>query len=161
MTEQHELQTTEKMEQDFEVVQTPDGKFQKVMKYRKYYSFIPETTQDQLRLYNALNDQTNKIVTPLKNMIGEKLTIKNVFMNPYESLDRNTGELTYGVTTSIENADGAFFATSSKSVYYSLINMFESFGYPNTDSYNHLEVEVTGTKMPNGVQINLNLVDIK
>src|SRR5699024_9382114 len=54
--------------EDFTIVKTEDGKFKKNMKYKKFFSRVPETEEDQIELYKVFNDSDSGLVTPLKNM---------------------------------------------------------------------------------------------
>src|SRR5699024_564028 len=145
---------------DYKIVQLPDGTFKKNMKYHEYFSRVAETEEEKIELYNVFNDSDNGIVTPLKNMVKKEITLKHVFIQPYESFDETTGNLTSGVTTTIEDVDGNYYATSSKSVYYTIMNVMQTFGYPTDDNFKPVKLLVTGTKRQNGVQIDLQLVGI-
>lgn len=143
---------------DYRIVQLPDGKYKKNMKFHKYFSRQAETEEEQIELYKVFNDSDSDLVTPLKNMINKELTIQHVFIQPYQSFDENTGNVTEGVTTTIQDPDGKYYATSSKSVYYTIKGIFTSFGNPSSENYKPLKVQVTGTKRQYGVQIDLKLI---
>ena len=65
------------------------------MKYEKFFSKVPETDEDQLRLYQAFNsDEDSKLVTSLKTIEGMPIEIQNVYFNPYQSFDEETGSRT-------------------------------------------------------------------
>ena len=144
--------------EDYKIVRTPDGKFKKNMKYKQYFSRVAETEEEQIELYNVFNDSDSELVTPFNNMVNKEITIKHVFIEPYESFDETTGNLTDGVTTTIEDVDGSYYATSSKSVYYTVLNIMKTFGYPDDENFKPVKVKVTGTKRQNGVQIDLKLI---
>lgn len=143
---------------DYRIVKLPDGTFKKNMKYKQYFSRIAETEEEQIELYKVFNDSDSELVTPLSNMKDKEITIKHVYIQPYESFDEKTGNLTDGVTTTIEDVDGSYYATSSKSVYYTIYNIMNTFGYPNNENFKPVKVKVTGTKRQNGVQIDLELI---
>src|SRR5699024_6697972 len=160
-TETGEIVNTEIVVQeneDYKIVRTPDGKFKKNMKYKEYFSRVAETEEEQIELYNVFNDSESGLVTPLKNMTGKEIVLKHVFIQPYESFDEDTGNLTDSVTTNIEDTEGNYYATSSKSVYYTVGNIMKTFGYPTDENFKPVKVLVTGTKRQNGVQIDLQLV---
>lgn len=143
---------------DYKIVKLADGSFKKNMKYKQYFSRTAETEEDQIELYKVFNDSESGLVTPLKNMVGKEIVIKHVFIQPYESFDEKTGTLTDGVTTTIEDTEGNYYATSSKSVYYTIFNIMQTFGYPTDENYKPVKVMVTGTKRQHGVQIDLQLI---
>lgn len=142
----------------YKIVKLPDGSFKKNMKYQQYFSRTAETEEEQIELYKVFNDSNSELVTPFNNMVNKEITIKDVFIQPYESFDEKTGNLTDGVTTTIEDTEGNYYATSSKSVYYTVLNIMKTFGYPSEEVYKPVKVKVTGTKRQNGVQIDLQLI---
>lgn len=144
--------------EEYKIVKLQDGTFKKNMKYKQYFSRIAETEEEQIELYKVFNDSDSDLVTPLGRMVDKEITIKHVFIQPYESFDEKTGNLTDGVTTTIEDVDGSYYATSSKSVYYTIYNIMNTFGYPNNENYQPVKVKVTGTKRQNGIQIDLELI---
>src|SRR5699024_9228811 len=156
LIENTELVITET--EDYTIVKTEDGKFKKNMKYKKFFSRIPETEEEQIELYKVFNDSDSGLVTQLRNIVGKELTVSHIFTAPYQSFNEDTGNVTNGVTTTIEDTEGNYYATSSKSVYHKLQSIMETFGSPAEDSYKPLKVEVTGTKRQNGVQIDLTLI---
>lgn len=143
---------------EYKIVQLEDGTFKKNMKYQQYFSRTAVTEDEQIELYKVFNDSESGLVTPLRNMVNKELTVSHVFIQPYESFDEKTGNLTSGVTTTIEDIDGSYYATSSKSVYYTLLNIMQTFGAPTDDNYKPVKVKVTGTPRQHGVQINLSLI---
>ena len=145
---------------EYRIVQLEDGTFKKNMKYSQYYSRQAETEEEKIELYNVFNGQDDELVTPMKNMINKEITIAHVFMQPYESFDEQTGKQTSGVTTTIQDVDGSYYATSSKTVYYTLGNIFETFGAPHEEDYKPVKVKVLGRKQQNGIQIDLQLIGL-
>lgn len=143
---------------DYKVVQLPDGTFKKNMKYHAFQSRTPETEEEQIELYQVFNDSSSALVTPLRNMIDQEITLQHVFIQPYESFDEKTGDVTPGVTTTIQSVDGQYFATSSKSVYHKIRGLFQAFGNPTHENFKPLKLKVTGTKQKNGIQIDLQLI---
>lgn len=146
----------------YQVVKLPDGKFKKQMKYEKYFTHVPETQEEQVLLYKVFNssNEQNDIVIPFSQLVGTEIGIDAFYLNPYESFDEKTGLSTPSVTTTIRDGDN-FYATSSKSVYHSLRNLCNAFGYPNTPDYKKIYVNVTGTKRQFGVQIDIVLSRIE
>lgn len=160
----NELSTnqTEILVQDtpkYAVFQLPNGKYEKRMKYEKQWSFIPETNEELVQLYQIMNEDS-ELVKPMKSAVGEIFDIKNVYFNPYESFDEETGTSTAGVTTMLETTEGAYFATSSKTVYYNLQNMFDVFGFPGTEKYLGVRVAIVSEKQKKGDQISLKMLGL-
>src|SRR5690606_22957696 len=108
--------------------------------------------EEKIELYKVFNDSESELVTPLKNMVNKEIFINHVFIQPYQSFDENTGNVTDGVTTTIQDTEGNYYATSSKSVYHRIKGIIEAFGDPT------MKVKVTGTKQKNGVQIDLAII---
>lgn len=144
--------------QDYKIVMLPDGTYKKNMKYKTYFSRQAQTEDEQIELYKVFNDSESGLVTQLKNMVGKEITIKHFYTQPYESFDEKTGVVTDGVTTTIEDVDGSYYATSSKSVYHKLFNIAQTFGLPSDENYKPLKVKVVGIRRQNGVQIDLSLI---
>lgn len=142
--------------ENFTIIKQADGKYRKEMKYKKLYTKLPQTDEEMKELFKVFNSQDDSLVVPMKNIIGKELTIEHVFMNPYQSFDENTGGNMNGVTTTIY--DGSkYVATSSKSVYYTVLELFNVFGFPSEENYKPIKVIVTGTRRANGTQIDLEL----
>ncbi len=143
---------------DYKIVKLEDGTFKKNMKYKTFFSRKPETEEDKIELYKVFNDANSDIVTPLKNMVKKEITIGHVFMQPYQSFDEKSGNITDGVTTTIQDVDGSYYATSSKSVYYRVLSIMQAFGSPDQENYAPVKVKVLGIPQRNGLQIDMELV---
>lgn len=143
---------------DYKIVQLEDGSFKKNMKYHEYFSKVAETEKEQIELYKVFNDSDSGLVTQLKNMIDKEITIQHVFTLPYESFDEKTGIVSDGVTTTLQDVDGSYYATSSKSVYHKIFSIMQTFGYPKDENYKPIKVKIIGIRRQNGVQIDLELI---
>ena len=144
--------------EDYKIVRLQDGTFKKNMKYHEYFSRMAETEEEQIELYKVFNDSESGLVTSLAGMVDKEIDIAHVFIQPYESFDEKTGTVTDGVTTTMQDVDGSYYATSSKSVYYTILNIMKTFGYPTDKNYKPVKVKVTGTRRQHGVQIDLQLI---
>lgn len=159
MTEKNEIAIQGNVVEETEnyiVTRTEDGKFKKETKYERIQTHVPETDEEMLTLFQVLQDNTNELVTPMKEVVGKEITIANFYTSPYESFDEETGKSTRGVTTTIESTDGSFYATSSKTVYFTLTKAYKVFGPSLTEK--GMKFKVTSTKMQNGNQINLSAI---
>ena len=165
MNEKMELElltgTVVKSTDTYEIVKLdePDSEgnlFEKRMKYKRIATHMPENEKEIVELYAVLNDSTGEKVTPMKEVVGLTFVAKNFYTSPYDSFDGKTGETSRGVTTTIEDSEGNFYATSSKSVYYSVINLYENFGMKP------FILQIVGIKREKGrVQINVQLTGIQ
>lgn len=146
---------------EYSVFQLPNGKFEKRVKYQAYSSIHPETTEEQVMLYNLLNGDE---ALEMKAHIGTIFEIMNVVFSPYDSFDEETGVSDAGVSTIIlgvtDNGEPVTFATSSKTVYWDLQNMFKVFCKPDDENYLGIKVAITGTKQQRGTQIGLKLLGL-
>lgn len=143
---------------EYKIVKLADGTFKKNTKYRQIFTRTAETEEEKFTLYKVFNDSDSGLVTPLKNMVDKEISVAHYFTQPYESFNEKTGEVTNGVTTTIEDTEGNYYATSSKSVYHTLLSICNTFGSPSDDQYKPLKLKVTGTKRQNGIQIDLQLI---
>lgn len=140
------------------VYKTAEGKFLREMKYDRFWSKVPETQEDMLRMYQVMNEDEAEGVNTMSTNVGAKFQVEQIYFEPYNSFDEETGESRSGVTSTIETPEGEFFVTSSKSVYHTLNRIMQTFGTPNTDTYrNPVIVEITGQKGMNGTIIDVKL----
>lgn len=146
--------------EDYRIYKTKDG-YKKEMKYKSFSSFKPEemTKEKKVELFKVFNSDDFEKVIELKNSIGKDILVKNIIFKPYESFNETTGENETGVTSVICD-DNDYYVTSSKTVYYNLINMIKAFGVPN-ENQNNIVVSVKGTKQTRGIQISLELKEVK
>lgn len=143
--------------ENFTIVQLPNGKFRKDMKYKQVYTHVPTDKKEMLQLYKVLNDENNPDVATMATRVGAEIEIHQVYTNPYQSFDEETGGNTNGVTTTIFTGK-EYIATSSKTVYYTVMGLFDTFGKPSDEDYTPLKVKITSRKMQNGNQIGLELI---
>lgn len=159
-TNLNQIETLVEETNEYSIYKTPEGKYEKRMKYSQFWSRTPETEEEMVELYSIMNEQDSELVIPFKRAIGEVLEIKHVFFNPYNSFDEETGQSTTGVTTTLETYDGKYYATSSKTVYYNLQNIFKTFGTPGTPNYLGVKVAIKSTKAKHGDQISLAVLGL-
>ena len=97
------------------------------------------------------------VAKPLNDCIGNKITIADVIINPYDSVNEDTGEMQYGVLTYMIDTNGEAYVTSSKSVYYTLQNVFKVFGTPHWEEEEAVTVQVVKKK---GLQFNYTDINV-
>lgn len=113
----------------FMVYKDESGEFVRKQIYKEFTSVKPETREQQIAYFNLLNDEDN--ATPMKDAIGAQIKVRDVIHQPYDSVNKKTGQTENGVVTYIIGQDDKAFVTSSKSVYNSLENIFNAFGKPS------------------------------
>lgn len=147
--------------ENFMIIRDEHGKYRKQMKYKRVWTKLPENEQEKIEMYRVMNDSDNnsELVTSMANAVGKQIEIHQSFTNPYTSFDEDTGKNDYGVTTTIYDGKH-YYATSSKSVYYTLEGLYEVFGQPTDLNYKPIKVEITSTKMQNGNQIGFKLIGL-
>lgn len=133
--------TPSSLAQSPQIVQNADGKFKRQAAYHAISTVKVETREDKIKLVNILNG-SDDTVQECKRNVGVKIKLKDLVTNPYESVDEDTGEITNGVTTMMFDEDGDVYVTSSKSVYFTLQNLFKVFAMPSTPDYETLELEI-------------------
>lgn len=139
---------------DYKIVKLSNGKFKKNMKYHAFASRTPQTEEEEMELFKVFNENSD-LVTQFKSMVGREITMAHVFIKPYESFNEDTGTVSSMVNTTIQDVDGTYYATSSKTVYYDLQSIMEAFGSPTDVDYVPLKLKVVGTKRDKGVQISV------
>src|SRR5699024_10503269 len=130
-TSDHIVQDTS----DYTIEKKDNGKFDKQMKFKEYMSRVHETDEEKIELDKVFNNSNSNLVKRLSYEVGNTINIKDVFIIPYESFDEGSGNVIQGVLTTLQDTDGQYYATSSKSVYYSLKNIFQAFGSPDMENY--------------------------
>lgn len=134
-----------------------DGKYRRTAKYENISTVTAETPDEQFRLASILVDGDG--VTEFKNAIGTQFELVDVITEPYETVDELTGELVPGVTITLFAADGSVYATSSKIVYFKLMQLFKIFGLPRQRGFNiKLEIIQEDSKFSKNKNMNIKLV---
>lgn len=147
--------------EDMVVVQKADGKFVRQAKYKDFHSFVPQTTEEKIELFNIMNAGEEESDNGLSSNVGKKITIRDIVQTAYDKVNEDTGELEHGVVTYLFTPENEVFVTSSKSVHFTLSNLFKVFGNPaDKENYVPIIVEVTSTRRENGKQINVKLVGV-
>lgn len=150
-----EISTQKEVANNYEIKQNADGKYQRKAIYQPFMSVTPETRAQKIALLQLLESDT--IAKPLNDCVGNKITIADVIINPYDSVNEDTGEMEYGVLTYMIDTNGEAFVTSSKSVYYTLQNVFKVFGKPHWEEAEAVTVQVVKKK---GLQFNYTDINV-
>lgn len=163
MTEQNQVQVQEEQavkimdgleivreDDNYVVVKTNEGKYLRKAKFEEFSSFVAETKEDKIWLFNLLDSADDESANGLKNQVGKHIKVQDVILRPYDKINEETGVTEYGVLTYIITPDRQTYATSSKSVYFTMKGLFQSFGEPAWDD---MTIKVGKVKRENGDQI--------
>ena len=140
---------------NYEIKQNAEGKFERKAIYTPFSSVRPETRAQKIALLQLL--ESDDVAIPLNEAVGKKITIADVIIRPYDKVNEDSGEMEYGVLTYMISTDGEAFVTSSKSVYYTLQNVFAVFGAPHWEEEEAVTVQVVKKK---GLQFNYTDINV-
>ena len=129
----------------YDVVVNEEGKYVRKAKYEEFCSVVPQNKAEKVALFNLLEggeENTNG----LKDHVGQIIEIENVIFRPYDKVNEETGALEYGVLTYLITPEGVPYVTSSKSVYFSMKNIFKVFGSPVEEDWENIKIKVVKKK---------------
>ena len=92
-----------------------------------YCSFSPESKEDKVKLYNAMNSPDNQI----GDCIGVKIALKDVYLDVVEMLNETTGELEERCRVVLFDADGTTYGSVSSGIFSAVKKLFSAFGTPD------------------------------
>lgn len=99
-------------------------KFTRKQVYHDFSSVIAETKKEKMALL-----QLTENATSMRNALNHEIKLGGVIIKPYSTLNEDTGELDFGATTTIFNADFTkAYVTSSKVFYSKIKECIEMFG---------------------------------
>lgn len=147
--------------EEFTIFKNEDGTFKKVMKYKAIKNYHPSTQEEELKLFNVLaaSDDNNEDVIQMKSLNNEQFSFTAYFCNPYTSFNEETGENEHGVITYFYTTQKQFIVTSSKSVYFFVQKLEESFNL-NESEYFEVVADVKQVKKENGLTPTLTIVSV-
>lgn len=93
-----------------------------------YCSFEPKTQDEKLMLYNALQKCDYRVSDKLNTVIS----IKNVFVQQFEQVDKETGEAKVKRRSIVFDENNKTYVTASSCFYYSLSRLISVIGEPKT-----------------------------
>ena len=147
-----------RQDEDFIVVKTSEGKFKRKAKYKEYSSVKVETKEEKIWLSNLMDMNSEDDSAGLKNHVGAQIEVQDVILKKYDRINEETGEQEFGVITYLITPDRTAYVTSSKSVYFKIIEDMKLFGKPHEDGWENLTYQVTKKKGQNGDMILIKLV---
>lgn len=151
----NEITNVNYQSQGFEIVQNAEGKYERKPIYKPFSSVTAETREEKIRLMNLLDGD---LALPMNDNVGAKINLVDVIFKPYDSINEETGEITYGVLSYLFDIDGDVYVTSSKSVYHSLQNIFNVFGQPSYTEEDALVLEVVKKQGFNNKYVDIKLI---
>ena len=85
-----------------------------------------ETMEGKAAVYKALND-----ATPLREVVGETLTIKDIIVQRVE-VEADDGDLVEQARTSLITSSGDVYSATSNGIFSAVKNILAIFGHPST-----------------------------
>ena len=156
MTENtNEIQVQAEAANNYEIKKNSEGKFERKAIYQAFMSVRAETRAQKIALLQLLESDT--VAKPLNDCVGNKITIADVILSPYDKVNEDTGEMEYGALTYMIDTNGEAYVTSSKSVYYTMLNIFKVFGVPHWEEDEAVTVQVVKKK---GLQFNYTDINV-
>lgn len=144
--------------ENFVVMQDENGKYKRKAKFKNYMSFEVKTRAEKIWLANLTDVDVEDSSDGLKSHVGKQIEVEHIMTRQYDKINEDTGQLEYGVITYLITPEKTAYATSSKSVYFKVIEHMELFGTPDTWNGENLTYKVFSKKGQNGDQILIKLV---
>lgn len=91
---------------------------------KPYISFVPESTEDQIKLYNAMNSPMYRI----KSAINKPIKMMDAVLVPCTLTNEETGEVSQAIRAIIIDDHGDTYAATATGVITSLKNIMSVFG---------------------------------
>jgi|SRR5690625_3496430 len=143
--------------ENYVTVKLADGTFKRKAKYHEFSSFQPETREDKLWLFSLI-DGEEEVGQGMAENVGEHVEIQDIITKTYSTIDEKTGEEIHGVLTYLITPDRKAYVTSSKGVYFSIMNLMDLFGTPNDELWENITVEILSERTQNGTAIKLKMI---
>jgi hypothetical protein len=159
MTNQNEnqLMTIENETEDYVILKTEEGKFVRKAKFHDYSSITAETREDKIWLLGLMQGD-EETGNGLKDHVGKVIEVANIITRKYDKINEETGQTEYGVLTYLITPDRIAFVTSSKNVYFSIMQIMDLFGKPTDELWENIKVKVMKEKATNGDMIKIKMV---
>jgi len=143
--------------ENYVVVKDEKGKFSRKAKYADYSSLEPKDKKEKIWLLNLLEGAEDSGFG-LKNYVGHHIEVENIITRKYDKINEETGQQEFGVLTYLITPDKIAYATSSKSVYFSIMHIMELFGKPTDADWENITVQVLSEKGTNGDMIKIKMI---
>jgi hypothetical protein len=151
------LNTTVSETENYAIVKDENGKFKRKAKFSDYCSIQPQTREEKIQLMNLLNGDEES-GNGLKDQVGKQIEVANVIFRKYDKINEDTGVIEYGVLTYLIAPDGIAYVTSSKTTYFTVKNILDTFGYPHEETWENVLVKVVKQKGRENDVINVKMI---
>lgn len=95
---------------------------------KQTYCSIPlDTTENKKKVF-AISENADGVVA---DHIDESILLKDLFLQKYEKIDEETGEVITRTRTILISADGTSYASASKGLYNSVLKLIALLGKPD------------------------------
>jgi hypothetical protein len=159
MTNQNEnqLMTIENETEDYVILKNEEGKFIRKAKFHDYSSITAETREDKIWLLGLMQGD-EETGNGLKDHVGKVIEVANIITRKYDKINEDSGQTEYGVLTYLLTPDRIAYVTSSKNVYFSIMQIMDLFGKPTDELWENIQVKVMKEKATNGDMIKIKMV---
>ena len=117
------------------------------IKNNVYCSKSAESEEEKKELFNALESCD----ALLNDCVGQEISIKDLYIEEKQVVDKDTGELKTKYRTIIFDENGQTYATGSYGIYNIIKKIVQIYGLPETWE-NSLKVKVAKRPIGNGKQ---------
>lgn len=112
----------------------------------------PGNKEQAKKLYNAMNNPTHKV----SDFINKTIFVENVLIEINDILDEETGEIVKIPRTVLIAPDGTSYQATSKGIFNSVRNLYNSVG--NAPWEGGIELEIKQQKVGRGQMLTLAMV---
>ena len=120
-----------------------------------YCSKKIENEEDKKQMFNALE----KCDIKLNDIVGEIITIKDIYIEENEIIDKETGEIKNKYRTILFDENGKTYVTGAYGIYNVLKKLVNIYGTPEFWGENGIKVKVIKKDIGNGRQsLTLQLI---
>lgn len=110
-----------------------------------YCSMLINNEEDKKKLFNLLGNSDTRV----SDNLDKTISLKDVVLQKFPKVDEETGELTYSVRVILVDKDGKTYASGSRGLYRSVLQLIQLVGEPNTWT-NPIDIKVVETNIKNG-----------
>lgn len=93
-----------------------------------YCSFVANTTDEKIKLYNAMTNPEKRV----SEMVNKKIPLKDVYVEIVQMTNKETGEVQPAPRIVLIDEKGTTYSCMSLGIFNSLKSLFNVFGTPDT-----------------------------